>query len=176
MEIEFQGQYDKASIFKAVSLANKPSRRKSIFRIGFSILLLAIFTTYFISLAIKETLSTYEILWSGRHLISLFFIAFFLFQPYISSYLMASKLWKNPVMQKPLVGVISSQGVTYILSNYSRRELAWESFAKKRITENLLVLLTADGTLSFFPRIFFQSAEDWNRVKQLIEFKVIEAV
>ena len=174
MEIEFQGQYDKATVFKAVALANKPSKRNSLIRIGLTVLFVAIYATYFITVADKDGLSSFEILRSGRHLITLPFIAYFLLQPYISSFFAASNLWKNPNMQKPLAGVISDQGIVYISLSKSRREIAWESFAKKRISEDLIVLLTADGVLSFFPRHFFKTEADWKRVKQWVDFKVAE--
>lgn len=175
MEIEFQGQYDKPTIFKAVSLANKPSKRNTIIRIGFTILFLAIYIAYFINLGSKETLSSFDFLKAGRHLITLPIVAYFLLQPYISSYFAASNLWKDPTMQRPLAGAISSQGVAYISSTKKRREIAWESFAKKQMSENLIVLLTADGVLSFFPRHFFKTDNDWQRVKQWVDFKVTEA-
>lgn len=175
MEIEFQGQYDKTILFKAVSLANKPSKRNTTIRIGLTILFLAIYIAYFINVGSKETLSSFDILKVGRHLIALPVIAYFFLQPYISSYFAASSLWKNPIMQKPLAGAISSQGIAYISSTKERQEIAWGSFAKKQMSENLIVLLTADGVLSFFPRHFFKTDDDWQRVKQWVDFKVAEA-
>lgn len=176
MEIEFQGQFDKVTIYKAVKLANKPSKRNSIIRIGLTILFLAIYIAYFISVGNQENLSTFDFLRAGRHLFTLPFIAFFLLQPYISSYFTASNLWKNPSMQKPLSGAISNQGIAYISSSKTRHEIVWDRFAKKQSSENLIVLLTADGILSIFPRQFFKTADDWQRIKQLIDFKVTEAV
>lgn len=175
MEIEFQGLYDKATVFVAVRLANKPTRRNAFIRIGLAILFIAIYIAYFISVASEESLSSFEIIRSGRHLITLPVIAYFLFQPAISSYQSATNLWKNPTMQKPLAGAISGQGVAYISPTKGRREVAWESFAKKQVAENLIVLLTADGVLSIFPRHFFKSDDDWKRVKQGVDFKVVEA-
>ncbi len=176
MEIEFQGQYDKASIFKAVSLANKPSRRNKLIRIGLTVLFLAIYAAYFINLTGKENLSSLDFLKSGRHLITLLIVAYFLLQPYISSFFTAAGLWKNPAMQKPLAGVISSQCITYINATKEREEIAWENFAKKQMTKDLIVLLTADGVLLFFPRHFFKTDNDWQRVKQWVDFKVVEAI
>ena len=43
MEIEFQGLYDKATVFVAVRLANKPTRRNAFIRIGLAILFIAIY-------------------------------------------------------------------------------------------------------------------------------------
>lgn len=174
MEIEFQGQYDKSTTFKAVKLANKPSKLTSIIRIGLTALIAFIFIAYYIAIANKESPSSFEIFRSGRHLISIPILLYFLLQPYISSYQTAANIWKNPIMQKPLSGVISSQGVAYI-SPTGRRETDWAKFAKKHITENLIVLLTADGVLSFFPRHFFKDDNDWRIVVQWVNSKVAEA-
>ncbi len=174
MEIEFQGQYDKNTTFKAVKLANKPSRLNSIIRIGLTALIAFIFIAYYVAIANKESLSSFEIFRSGRHLITIPILLYFLLQPYISSYQTAANIWKNPIMQKPLSGVISSQGVAYI-SSTGRRETDWAKFAKKHVTENLIVLLTADGVLSFFPRHFFKDDNDWRIVVQWANSKVAEA-
>jgi len=175
MEIEFQGQYDKATVFKAVYLANKPSKRNSLIRIVLTVLFVVIYAAYFLTVASKESLSSFEMLRSSRHLITLPIIAYFLLQPHISSYIAATNLWRNPTMTKPLTGVISGQGVAYISLTKGRREITWEKFTKSQTTDNLIVLLTADGILSFFPRHFFKTDNDWKRVQQWVDFKVVEA-
>lgn len=175
MEIEFQGQYDKDTIFRAVKLANKPSKRNSFIRIGLAILIAFIFIAYFIAISNKESPSSFEIFRSGRHLITIPVILYFLLQPYISSYQTATNLWKNPTMQKPLAGTISGQGIAYISSSKGRKEMDWGNFAKKQVTDNLIVLLTVDGVLSFFPRHFFKTDNDWRIVVQWVNSKVVEA-
>jgi hypothetical protein len=175
MEIEFQGQYDKGTVFQAVKLANKSSKLNSVIRIGLIAFIALIFIAYYVSIANKESLSSFEVLRSGRHLITIPILLYFLLRPYIGSYQTAVKLWKNPTMQKPLSGIISSQGVAYV-SSTGRREIDWAKFAKKQITESLIVLLTADGVLSFFPRHFFKSDNEWRTVVQWINSKVVEAV
>ncbi len=174
MEIEFQGQYDKSTTFKAVKLANKPSKLNSVIRVGLTVLITFIFIAYYVSIANKESLSSFEIFRSGRHLIIIPILLYFLLQPYLSSYQAAANIWKNPIMQKPLSGAISGQGVAYI-SSTGRSETDWAKFAKKRVTENLIVLLTADGVLSFFPRHFFKDDNDWRIVLQWVSSKVVEA-
>lgn len=174
MEIEFQGQYDKDTIFKAVKLANKLSKRNSLIRISLAVLIAVIFVAYFIAVLNKEGLSSFEIFRSGKLLITIPILLYFLLQPYISAYQTTASLWKNPTMQKPLNGVISGQGVAYISSSTRRREIDWSKFAKKQVTENLLVLLTADGVLCFFPRHFFKTDNDWRIVVQWVNSKVVE--
>ncbi len=176
MEIEFHGQYDKKTVFEAVKLANKPSRRNAFIRIGLVVLIAAIFIAYYVSISGKQDISSFETFRSYRHLIGVPLVLYFLLQPYISAYQTANNLWKNPVMQKPLAGGISSQGIAYISASRGRREIDWGSFAKKQITGNLIVLLTADGVLSFFPRHFFKTDNDWQIVVQWVNSKVIEPI
>jgi hypothetical protein len=175
MEIEFQGQYDRDTIFKAVKLANKPSRRNALIRVGLAVLVAIILIAYFISVAGKGTLTTSEIFRSGRHLITILFLAYFLLQPTISAHRTAAALWKDPAMQKPQYGIISGLGIAYISASGVRSEIDWGRFAKKQVTENLIVLLTADGILSFFPRRFFKTDSDWRLVVQWVNSKVVEA-
>lgn len=175
MEIEFQGQYGKDTVFKAVKLANKPSKWNAFLRIGFVCLAVVLFVAYFIAVLNKDNLSSFEMFRSGRHLITIPFLIYFLVQPYISTYQTAASLWKNPTMQKPLQGTISSQGIAYISSSKERWEINWSKYAKKQVTEDLIVLLTADGVLSFFPRHFFKTDNDWLTVAQWVNARVVEA-
>jgi hypothetical protein len=175
MEIEFQGQYDKATLFKAVQLANKPSKRNTILRISFAVLIVALFVAYAIAIANKDSLSSFEIFRSGRHLITIPFLLYFLLQPYISAYQTTNNLWKSPFMRAPMQGVVSSQGIVYGVS-VGRTETPWGKFAKKQVTNNLIVLLTDDGILSILPRHFFKTENDWQIVTQWVKVKVIEPI
>lgn len=175
MEIEFEGHYDQRSTFEAVRLATKPSKLNSIIRIGLIIIIGAIFLAYFIVVIDNGSLSTFELVRSGRHLITIPILLYILIQPYISSQLKASRLWKRPFMKLLYSGVFTSGGVAYC-SPTGRIETEWEKFGRKHITRNLIVLVTADGVLYIFPRHFFKDDNDWRIVKQLINLKVVEAV
>jgi len=175
MEIEFHGQYDKKSFMKAVSLASKPSKRNALIRLGISFIFVLIFAAYFINLAMEDNLSSFELLRSSRHVISILILVYFIFQPNISAYIVALRLWKDPSTRKPLAGAISGQGITFFTSTNGRREKGWESYVKKRTTEDMLVLLSAAGELTYFTRQFFNNDEDWKKVVQWANFKVMEA-
>lgn len=174
MEIKFQGQYNKDIVFKAVKLANKPSKTSFFIRIGLVVLIIIIFIAYIISIFTKDSLSSFEIFRSGRHLITIPVLLYFLVQPYISSYRTATNLWNDPILQKPFSGFISSQGITYNLPA-EIQGFSWAEFAKKNVTDDLIVLLTTDGILAFFPRHFFKDNNEWRTVTQWVNSKVIEA-
>lgn len=160
---------------RAVSLASKPSKRNALIRLGIAFIFVVIYAAYFINLASEDNISSFELLRSGRHLISLLILGYFIFQPNISAYLVALRLWKDPSTRKPFAGAISGQGIAFFTSTYGRREIGWESYVKKRTTEDMLVLLSAGGELTCFTPQFFKNEEDWKKVVQLANFKVIEA-
>ncbi len=170
MNIKFQGQFDKRTLFKAVALANKPSKRSTLIRAGVTTLFIVLYIGYFLTLGGTGTLaSSFDALRSdGRHLIAVFLAAYFLFLPSISSYSSASNIWKQPEIHTPVAGTISDAGVVFISSQKKRREIPWESFAKKQSAGNLIVLLTAEGKLSIFPRDFFETDEDWSSFQQWV--------
>ncbi len=174
MEIEFRGHYDQATFFRAVALANQPSRREKIIRTGITIFFTVIYIAYFALAASKEDLSSFDIFRTARHVIALPFIGYILLQPYIATYFSAQKMWKDPATSKPLAGMISSQGIAYI-SSRSRRDFTWDKFARARKADDLIALLTVDGTMAAFPRGFLRSDDDWRVLQQWIDAKVIEA-
>lgn len=172
MEIKFKGEYDKATFFKAASLANKPTKRDSILRISVAVLIAAIFIGNLIVTVNAESLSSFNLTSSVRRLILLLFAEYFILQPYIGAFITASTLWKDPSLPKSISGIIAEQGIIYYFYNKDPREILWERFAKLQMTENLMVLLTAKGELSLFPRHFFKTDDDWKKAKQWITNKV----
>lgn len=176
MEIQFQGQYDKQTIFDAVRMANKPTLRSSLIRIGAAVLMGAILIANIGVIASKESGSAVDDSRLIRMVLSLFILLYFLLQPYLSSYSTASGLWKDSGMQKPLQGAISSRGVTFYSSTVLRRESEWNKFARKRVTEKLIVLLADDGVLTILPRSFFSTDQDWQIAQQWVQSNVVDAV
>lgn len=175
MEIEFQGKYERNTIFKALSLISKPTKWKAVTRIGLIVLVFIVFIAYFIAIIDKGDLSTYEIIRAARHFILFPFIAYYFLKPYILPYFLTNKLLKDPVIQLPVTGFISEQGITFLYLSGNRKEIVWSSFVKKETRDDIIVLLAVDGVCSYFPRHFFKTNEDWNRVKQWVDFKVMEA-
>jgi hypothetical protein len=175
MEIQYQGQYDKKTFFKAVALANKPPKKNTIFRIGLTVLFILVLVAYFFVTVANENLSIFDVLRAGKHFIGMPVVIYILLQPYISSYFTALKLWNESVIQKPQAGTISNQGVMITSSN-GNKEISWNRFAKKQITENLIVLLTSDGVVFIFPQYFFSTDTDWQKTKQWVNESVIETL
>lgn len=174
MDIEFRGSYDKETVFKAVKLANS-SKRASIVQIGIIVLLVIILVAYFVSMISKDSWSTMDYLRSGRHLITLPLLIYFLLQPHLSSRKTASAIWKKPSISMLHQGIINTHGITYRLIPSGQIEIEWSKFVRKVATDSLIVLLTAEGTISIFPRSFFVSEQEWQIVTQWINARVVEA-
>jgi hypothetical protein len=171
MEIEFHGAYTRQEVFRAVLLANKPTTRKALVRIGISLLAIGLYTALVVIAAQKTQAPLLDIGSLGRHLSTLILVGFFQFYPEILSLITAAKLWRDPVFQKPFSGTISSVGIQY---TGKKTLLDWKRFKKRQISSDLIALLTRDGILSFFPRRFFSSDADWEQVIQLVSFKELD--
>jgi hypothetical protein len=171
MDVEFKGFYTRKDIFRAVFLANKPTQKRGVIRIGISALALVIYIAYTVLTAIQNKTSVLAPNLFGSHLMYLLLIALFLYYPAITSSITAFKISRAPTMHHEYMGTISSEGVLYA---GKKTLITWEQIAKNQVTEEIIVLLTSSGILSFFPREFFRSEGDWQRAIQLVEFNLNE--
>jgi hypothetical protein len=173
MEIEFHGTYSRQDLFRAVFLANKPSRRQLLVRIGVAAAAIILYFFVFILASIKVHSPIFDGNTLGRHIFTLVLVALFLVYPSIITTLTAAKLWRDPIFRKPFSGTISEEGIQY---TGKKTLLVWDRFKKRKASADLIALLTTDGILCFFPRRFFKSEGDWARVNQLANFQVIDIV
>ena len=166
VEITFKGQYTRADVFKAVFLANKPTRKRELIRIGIASLAMVIYVAYtvFVSFQNKTPLLDRNLI--GSHLLYLLMIVLFLYYPYLTSSITALKIWKAPTMRYEYKGTISDTGILY---SGKKTMITWDQIAKKQVTDEIIVLLTGSGILSFFPRGFFRSEGDWRLATRLVE-------
>jgi hypothetical protein len=173
MELEFSGQHDQSVYFKAVSRAYQPSRRSMLIRIFVFILFGAIYAALIVVYSQEEARSELEAARLFRHLITLLVLGYLVFQPHITSYRAASRLWKDPLVRRQLAGRISSLGIQYAPSQVW---IGWDSFIKVYKAPGLIVLLTAARKFVVLPRTFFKSDQEWITLNQLIDSRVQEAV
>ncbi len=172
MDVDFKGLYTRSDVFKAVFLANKPTQKRGLIRIGIAVLALIIYIAYTVLTAIQAKTPILDPKLFGSHLMYLLLIALFLYYPNITSTITALKIWRAPTMHHEYRGTISSAGILYA---GKKTLITWEQIAKKQITSEIIVLLTSNGILSFLPRGFFKSEGDWQRAIQLVEFNLNEA-
>ncbi len=171
MDVEFKGIYTRKDVFSAVFLANQPTRKRALLRIGIAVLALVIYIAYTVLTSIQNKTPILDPNLFGSHFMYLLLIALFLYYPAITSSITALKIWRASTMRHEYRGTISSEGVLYA---GKKTLVTWEMIAKKQVTEEIIVLLTSNGILCFFPRGFFISEGDWQRANQLVDFNLNE--
>ncbi|HCS39872.1 MAG TPA: hypothetical protein DIW44_09860 [Anaerolineaceae bacterium] len=171
MEIDFKGIYTRGDVFKAVLLANQPTRKRELIRIGIASLAMVIYVAYNVLVSIQNKTPLIDPKMIGSHLLYILLITLFQYYPLITSSVTALKIWRAPTMRHEYKGTISSAGILY---SGKKTLITWDQIVKKQVTDEIIVLLTGNGILSFFPREFFRSESDWQRATQLVEFNLNE--
>lgn len=170
MEIKFKGFYTKKDVYRAVNLANLPDTRRALTRIGFTGFALILYAVYAVWSANQKGVSIIALQSLGSHFFFLLLIGLFQYYPNITSWVTATKIWRAPTMHNEYTGVISGAGIFY---TGKKTLLPWNQIDKKEISRDLVVLLTSNGVLSFFPRNFFKSDAEWQQVIQLVNSKAV---
>ncbi len=166
MEIDFKGIYTRGDVFKAVFLANKQTRNRELMRIGIASFAMVIYVAYTVLVSIQSKTTLLDPNLIGSHLLYILLIALFLYFPHITSSVTALKIWRAPTMRYEYKGTLSSAGILY---SGKKTLITWNQIVTKLATDEIIVLLTGNGILSFFPRRFFRSEGDWQRARQLVE-------
>jgi len=155
MPIEFHGQFDKKTFFKAVALANRQSLRSRIFRfvlIGIAVIFLGINIFNFFARGGQNPNDILSLALSGIILL------YFIFGFRLTTYALASRLWKSEGVHKEQAGTITEEGITY---HPDTTAIPWKRFSRGQSLVHMQLLMTDDGLLSIFPRLFFNNDEDW---------------
>jgi hypothetical protein len=167
VEIEFEGYLDKKTFLNAILLAAKGNRKRDIVYLCFGLVFLGGFISYFINQNVGSSeLVDFTLL---KLIIPLVFIAYFLFIPFFSPFLLANKSWKNPSMQKLFSGTVTNQGIEY--SGISDT-IEWNRVMEKQNSDDLLILLSSDKDIVILPKKFFKSETEWKKVILLSNYKV----
>jgi hypothetical protein len=166
MEIRFHGQYDRATFFKAVRLANQPagSQRKFLwfllaFGLGALVLLL-------IRAMMTADWAGNAILLGAAALMVLLVGGLFL-RPYFAAW----QMWANPGTRRLLKGQVNNHSIIYLL-DIGTNEIPWNRIRRIRINEHLAALVRDDGLLLVFPRRFFKRNSDWRNFTKLASSKI----
>lgn len=171
MDIEFQGQYDLRLLQRAVVLGNTPSTPRLILR--WLLVALAVFGLIFIVVYVATST---ELNWLrvARLLIGYALLAYLALQPFLAPRRTAAQLWRRLEQNPSCSGRITGSGITFA-GEYVTRDIPWDSFMRVRKSGDLVVLLTADRTLTIMSRSFFANDADWQRFQQLVDYRVKEA-
>ncbi|MFM8320318.1 MAG: hypothetical protein ACKOC5_05310 [Chloroflexota bacterium] len=170
MEIPFKGQHDWKTFYRAVRLANQPARRGR----WTGLLVLAALGALIVltgqSFFSPEAQDPFNLVRLG--LAALLVIAFLGWPGGLALY-QARRLWQNPALQQPISGRAGEKGLTYT-NTTPYRSVSWESFARLRLSTDLVTLLTPGGVLTVLPRSFFKNDSDWKRFRELAQRKVLQ--
>lgn len=166
-EIRFSGKYDKKVFFRAVHLANQPSRRKPWVLPAIAMAVMVVFVILVIRL-----ISSRDIIENASYIAIIMIAGGFTARSYLLPYLAARKLWKNRSIHEEHMGNISQTAIVYHLK-IGKNEIPWQRFARVRKTNDFTALVTRDGLLIIFPKEFFRSSSDWERFNRLVGSKVI---
>jgi hypothetical protein len=172
MDIEFQGQYDKDTYMKAVSLISQPSRRSTIIRVITFVVFAGLYIGYILPLTDGGSVTTFEMSRLFRHFITFALLGYIIFQPFIVAYTRAKRMWNDLSAKNKVYGALSNQGIT--IGRAGNLNLPWDRFAKLRRGEDFVVMMTADKNMLILLKGFFENESVWNRAVQLIENKVVE--
>lgn len=171
MQIHISGTYDRETFFRAVSLFSRPVLWAAALRILLALLVLIVIA-----------IGTYGTIASGQMVLAdaarLFFrdgamlvLVYALLNPFIDPYFVARKQWQQAATLSPLAGTINSQEIILNTTGGSRT-IGWEQVKRKRLSEDLIILLTADSDLTILPRSFFTSDADWQSVREWAQREV----
>jgi len=166
MDVEFHGQFDKATFFKAVELANRQSRRNIIIRyvlIGIAAIFLVINVFNFFARGGQNSNDILSVV------LSIIIVLYFIFGVKLTTNALASRLWKGEGVHQEQAGTISEEGIIYHPDTIL---IAWDRYSRGQSTEEMQLLMTEDGLLSIFPRSFFNSDEDWKTFQNWVNTRI----
>jgi hypothetical protein len=166
MDVEFHGQFDKPTFFKAVSLANQQSKRSKIIRfvlVGIAALFLVISAFNFFARGGQKSDDILSLV------LSVIILLYFIFGVRLTTYALALRLWKGEGIHQQQSGIINEEGIIY---HPDTDIVAWERYSRGQATEDMQLLMTDDGLLSIFPRSFFGSYEDWKTFRNWVETRI----
>ena len=166
MQINFQGQYNRDLFFRAVALANRqPKNRQRLL----SFLLVIALGGFLV--IVYRIITDSDLLGNAVYLAAAIFMGALVGQIFLRPYFVARKMWENPGTQRPLKGMATDQGITYILPE-GENKIPWARFNRLQQTDDLLTLVRNDGLLLVFPQSFFKGQSDWQKFVKLVGNKV----
>ncbi len=166
MEIQFHGQFDKPTFFKAVALANRQNRRSMILRYALTGIAALFLVVNLYNFFTRGSQTGNDILSVA---LSLIILLYFIFSVRLTTQALANRLWKSEGVHQEQIGTITEEGVTY---QPDTTAIPWERYGRGQSADDMQLLMTDDGLLSIFPRSFFSSDEDWKTFRGWVDTKI----
>lgn len=172
MPVSFDGQYDRASLARAVALARPTSWQ---YRLLISLPLMLV-VAFLAREVVGYVLSPQPLVlaWVIRWLFLLLITGYLALLPEVTRRSLVSQLARNPLARERLAGLVNEHGIE-LIGPENRRFFPWQAFAFVRRKPDLVVLTTADGTVVALPRRFFTSDDAWREFLQYVDYRVVIA-
>lgn len=168
MNIPFHGRYDQATVKEAVALATRPARWNTLLRWGLFLAYLPIFIYLALPLLQAPAASSAGTSPLFRPLLVLITLLAFAITPYINTWRLSRGLWRQPSIQGDRSGTVTAKGIAFPAHD-GERVLEWSQFTRRRQTPNLIVLVTAKGGITIFPRGFFADDAAWRGFQKVLD-------
>jgi hypothetical protein len=169
MSIEFEGFYDKKSLYKQTALVEHPSVKFVFRRLAFGLVLGLILAWLVFDMYSTKQYSA-RFIWSVLILAFLFYIV--VIQPFISPFLAVLQVIIKTKKELFRKGEISSQGIHYIVPDLFEPTTPWSKIYRAKKTDDLVVLFVDSGSPIAFPRSFFKRETDWQQFKRWVNHYV----
>ena len=167
MQIKFNGQYDKDLFFKAVRVANQPTRSARIMYI-----LVALVFGVLLVTTTQSVIQTGDFADNLIEISLVLLMGVVLYQAYLPPYLGARKMWTPELAQRTFKGTVTKNGITYSFPQ-GDKSYQWSDINRLRTTPSFVTLITLTGMLLVFPRRFFKTDADWERFRGVVESNVV---
>jgi hypothetical protein len=167
MSIEFEGFYDKKSLYKQTALVEHPSIKFVVRRIAFALVIGLILAWLVMDMYHTKQ---YWSAWSAFIGVVLFYIV--AIQPFLSPYLAVLQVITKTKKELFRKGEISSEGIRYIVPDLFEPTTPWRKIYRAKKTDDLVVLFADYAAPMAFPRGFFKREADWQQFNRWVNHYV----
>jgi len=165
--IEFEGFYDKKSLYKQAALVEHPSIKFVFRRLVFAFVVGLIVAWFVMDMAQTKQY------WHVRSVIigaALFYII--AIQPFLSPYLAVLQVITKTKKELFRKGEISAEGICYSVPDLFEPTTPWNKIYRAKKTNDLVVLFVDSASPMAFPRSFFKREGDWQQFNRWVNHYV----
>jgi hypothetical protein len=171
MSIEFEGFYDKKSLYKQATLAEHPS-----IKVLFGRFTLALLIGLLLAWLVRDMYLSKQYFTRSTFGVLILAVLFYkvAIESFISPYLAMLQviiMTKKELFRK---GEISSEGLRYIVPDLFEPTTPWSKIYRAKKTDDLVVLFVDYAPPIAFPRSFFKREADWQQFNRWVNHYVKE--
>lgn len=79
---------------------------------------------------------------------------------------------KSRAIQRPVMGVVGPDAITWNVEGLSSSRFTWDLLLKFRASDSLLLVYYSPNQVLYFPRHYFAHARDWSDFQNLLATKL----